>query len=125
MAWASPRLGQPRRLSPDEQSSLHMRKLRRDDLPALRLFLANERHADLPRFWTTGGVDDAHEDAGITEDSNRCFPRSCAGEPARPHVLRDNVLFAQHRAVETAADEIIGNDATQRRCIAFAVRREI
>ncbi len=90
--------------------SLRVRHLRRDYLPALWPFLANQRHPDLPRFWPANSVDDSHQDAGITKDSHICFARRRARKPAGTRAFRDDVLFAQQPAVEGAADEIIGDD---------------
>ena len=74
-------------------------------------FLTNQGHADLLGLWP-GGVDDAHQDTGITEDSHICFTQSRTSKPAGTRALWNDVFFAQQPAVEAAADEIVEDNPT-------------
>jgi hypothetical protein len=67
-----------------------MRQLRGDDLPALRLFLADQRDVDGLRL-RAAGVDDTHQNGGIAKESHIGFARSRSGEAARSGALRNNV----------------------------------
>src|SRR5271166_4280926 len=98
-----------------------MRQLRCDHLPALRPFLTNQNHPGLLGL-RPSGVDDAHQDTGITEDPHTCFTHSRTSKTAGTRALWNDVFFIQQTAVEAAADEIVGDNATQRRGIAFSVR---
>ena len=86
--------------------SLRVSQFRSNHLPALLSFLYNQSHVDLPR-WRDASVDHAHQDGGITKDSDICIAHRRSPEATRTGVLWNDVMFTKHLALEVAADEIV------------------